>query len=175
MTYMSEETNPPEETVQFRVKEQSRQTKQAQVTLQELLDALKSAQDDIGQISESTSEEETLVAEFFASLFKLMQPFARTMPVSTTSLPEELGDVVRAHIDPTGHLMILYRDGEMELKDLSEEKNRDLMISVLEDIMPKFTRLFSTHRRKIEDRMKFLSLITKELQKMSKAFSKATT
>jgi hypothetical protein len=47
------------------------------------------------------------------------------------------------------------------------------MIEVVEDILPKFKELISTHRRKIENRMKFLSLVTKELQKVSKALSTA--
>jgi len=175
MTNMSQETNPPEETVQFTVKEETKQTKQAQVSLQELLDSLKSLQDDIGQISELTSEEKVLVAEFFESLLKLMQPLATTIPVSTVALPEEIGNVVQANIDPTGHLVILSRDGQVELKNLNEEKYRDLMINVVKDVMPKFKQLTSAHRRKIENRMKFLSSVTKEMQKISKAISTTTT
>jgi hypothetical protein len=62
----------------------------------------------------------------------------------------------------------------MELKNLSEEANRDLMISVIEDVMPKFKQFTTAHRQKIEDRIKFLSAVTKELQKISKAFSAVT-
>jgi len=36
-----------------------------------------------------------------------------------------LGDVVQAHIDPTGYLILQFEDSHLELKDLSEEKNRD--------------------------------------------------
>lgn len=175
MLPMSQETSSPQEIVQFPVKEESKSTKQAQASLQELIDSLKSVQDDIGQICELTSEEKRLVAAFFESLLKLMQPLATTIPVSTEALPEEMGNVVQANIDTTGHLIIFHQDKRVELKNLREETNRDLMISVIKDIMPKFKQLTSTYRQKIEARIKFLSSVTKEMQKISKAFSTATT
>ena len=167
---MSEETNLPLQTAQFSVGDEG---KQSRASLQELLDSLKSVQDDIGQICELTSEEENLVAAFFESLLKFMQPLAAMMEVSPTALPEETGNVVKANINPTGHLMILHQDGKMELKNLKEKTNRDLLICVISDVMPKFKQLTELHREKIELRIKFLSAVTKELQKISKAFSTA--
>ena len=146
-----------------------------QVSLEELLDSLKSVQDDIGQICELTSEEETLVNEFFESFLKLMQPFVATIQVSTEALPDDLGGVIRASVDPTGQLMLMYGDGHMILKNLLEEENRDLLTAVLEDVLPTLKKLFGAHREKVEGRMKFLSSVTKEVQKMSRAVSKATT
>jgi len=171
---MSEQTTPPEETVLIRARDQQK-NKKPQIALEELLDSLKSVQDDIGQICELTSEEETLVNEFFESFLKLTQPFIATIHVSTEALPDDLGDVARASVDPTGQLMLMYRDGQMILKNLLEEENRDLMTTVLEDVLPTLKKLFSAHREKIEGRMKFLSSVTKEVQKMSRAVSKATT
>ena len=172
---MSEQTTPSEEAVLIRAKDQPKASKQAKATIEELIDSLKSVQDDIGQICELTSEEEALVTEFFESLLKLIRPLATTIQVSTEALPDEMGDVARASIDPTGLLMVQYGDGRMILKNLLEEENRDLMTSVLEDILPKLKQLFSTRRERIQGRMKFLSAITKEIQKMSRAFSKAAT
>lgn len=172
---MSQETSPPQEIVQISPEEEPRKGKQVHMSLQELLDSLKSLQDDIGQICELTSEEKGLVTAFFESLLKLMQPLATTVPVSPTALPEEMGNVVQASIDPTGRLIVLYQDERAELKDLSEEKNRDLMISIIKDVMPKFKQLTSVHRQKIENRIRFLSAVTKELQKIAKALSSVTT
>lgn len=174
MPHMSQEASPSQEIVQFPVEGELKKTKQAKLSLEELLDSLKSLQDDIGQICELTSEEKGLVAAFFKSLLKLMQPLAITIPVSTAALPEKMVNVAQANIDPTGHLMILYEDRRVELKNLSEETNRDLMINVIKDVLPKFKQLTSAHRQKIENRIKFLSSVTKELQKMSNAFSTAT-
>jgi hypothetical protein len=144
---------------------------EAEMSIQELAIALKSMADDVGQISELASEEKLLVAEFFASLLKLMQPLATAMPVSTVVLPAEVGNVSQAYIDPTGHLALMYEDGHMELKNLTEERNRDLMIMVVKDVMPKFKSLTSIQKRKIEERIKFLSAVTNEIQKISGALT----
>jgi hypothetical protein len=170
---MSQETSPSQVAVQIPAEEQPKPVEQPQKSPQELVDSLKNLQEDIGQICELSSEEKTLVAEFFGSLLKILQPLATALPVSVAIFPKETGEVAHASMDPTGHLVILYRSGQMELKNLAEEKNRDLMIEVVEDILPKFKEIISTHRRKIENRMKFLSLVTKELQKVSKALSTA--
>lgn len=139
--------------------------------IQELATALKNMADDVGQISELFSEEKLLVTEFFKSLLKLMQPLATAMPVSTTALPAEVGNVVKAYLDPTGHLALLHEDGHMELKNMTEERNRDLMILVIKDVMPKFKSLTSLQKRKIEKRIKFLSAVTNEIQKISGALA----
>ena len=147
--------------------------KKKQVSIQELVESLKSTTDDIGQISELCSEEKILVAQFFSSLLKLMQPLASSIAVDQLALPAQLGDVVQAHIDPTGHLILQYEDGHLELKDLSEEKNRDLMTEVIGDVMPKFKNLTSQQKRKLENRIKLVSSVTKEIQKSSDALSAA--
>ena len=145
----------------------------SQVSIQELVESLKSTADDIGQISELSSEEKILVTQFFSSLLKLMQPLSPAIAVDQLALSVELSDVVQAHIDPTGHLILQFQDGHVELKDLSEEKNRDLMTAVIEDVMPKFKGLVAKQKRKLENRINLLSGITKEIQKSSEALSAA--
>jgi hypothetical protein len=144
-----------------------------QVNLQEIVDSLKSTADDIGQISELSSEEKILVSQFFSSLLKLMQPLTTSIQVSQTALPAQVGDVTQANIDPTGHLVLQYPDGHVELKNLSEDKNRDLMMAVVGDVVPKFKTLTSNQKRKLENRIKLLSSVTKEIQKSSEALSAA--
>jgi hypothetical protein len=85
-----------------------------------------------------------------------------------------LGNVTAAYIDPTGHLAVAFEDGRLELRDLSEEKNREHMMAVVSDIVPKFKTLTNAAKRKIENRIKFLSSITKEMQKSSDALAAAT-
>jgi hypothetical protein len=157
----------------FASPEPKQSEKKKQVTIQELVESLKSTADDIGQISELSSEEKILVAQFFSSLFKLMQPLASSIVVNQLALPAQVGDVVQAHVDPTGHLVLQFVDGHLELKDLSEEKNRDLMMAVVGDIVPKFKSLTSMQKRKLENRIKLLSSVTKEIQKSSEALSAA--
>lgn len=168
LTNMSEGTSTAEQELGVQIKADAKSGKKPQVSIQDLVDSLKSLQDDIGQISELTSEEELLTAEFFASLLRLMRPFASSIQVSTAILPQEMGTVVQASLDETGQLTLLYEDGRMELKSLSEQRYRDLMITVIEDVMPKFKQLTGAQKRKVESRIKFLSAITKEMQKISK-------
>jgi hypothetical protein len=143
-------------------------------SIQTLLDSLKSAGDDIGQITELSSEEKLLIAEFFKSILKLMQPLTSAISVNPAAL-SNVGKVVQAHVDPTGHLSLVFEDGQFMLKDLAEDGNRDLMISVAEDVLPKFKNLTSNQKRKVENRIKFLSSVTKEMQKMSEALSSVAT
>ncbi len=143
------------------------------ITLQELVDSLRGTADDIGQISELSSEEKILVSQFFTSLLKLMQPLAPSIQVTPASLPAQVGDVTTAYIDPTGHLVLQYTDGHIELKNLSDEKNRELMMSVVGDVVPKFKALTTNQKRKLENRIKLLSSVTKEIQKSSEALSAA--
>ena len=63
-----------------------------------------------------------------------MQPLTSSIAVNQLALPAKLGDVIQAHIDPTGHLILQFEDGHVELKDLSEEKNRDLMTAVMKTL-----------------------------------------
>lgn len=172
---MSQQTTTPEEIAVIQAKDEPKQSKKAKISLEELLNSLKSMQDDIGQIGELTSEEETLAKEFFESLLKLMQPFTATIKVASEALPKEMGEVNQANLEPSGQLILQYNDGRTILKNLLEEENRDLMASVIEDTLPKLRQLFSARREKIEGRMKFLSSITKEIQKMAKALSRATS
>jgi hypothetical protein len=145
--------------------------KKKQLSLQELIESLKSTADDIGQISELNSEEKILVTQFFAAFLKLSKPLAPSITVSPSALPPSLSDAVQVYLDPTGRLAIQFSDGHMELKDLSSDINRDLMISVICDVMPKFKILTSMHKRKIENRIKTLSSITKEVQKSADSLS----
>ena len=173
---MSQETDAIPEPVQLQPerKEKPKQTR-AQLTLQELLDSMKGVQEDIGQICELMSEEKVFVPEFFESFLKLVQPIASTLPVSTAILPREMGDVAQALVDPLGNLILLYEDGYAKIENLREEKHRDLMVAIVKDVTPKIRLLVNAHRQKIEERMNFLSSVTKEMQKVSRAFSDATS
>jgi hypothetical protein len=168
---LSQENSIEQRTTEFPINTKNKQSEKAQISISDFADSLRSLADDIGQISELASEEKLLVTEFFTSLLKLMQPLTTAISVSTSALPADVGNVVQAHVDPTGHIALLHEDGHMELKNLIEERNRDLMILVIKDIMPKFKNLTSAQKNKIENRIKFLSAVTKEIQKISGALS----
>lgn len=171
MIKLTQQTTDIEQQMTQQLAEINTKKETPQTSLQELTDSMKSTADDIGQINELTAEEKLLVAEFFKSLLKFMQPLAKEIPVNTATLQEEIGKVVSGHVDPTGHLALIFEDGHFELRNLGEESNRDLLILIAQDIIPKFKQLTGLEKRKVENRIKFLSAVTKEIQKIAGALS----
>ncbi|MBT0160647.1 hypothetical protein G4O51_11775 [Candidatus Bathyarchaeota archaeon A05DMB-2] len=171
---MSQETNIIEKATVEQSYTATPPASKEQITIQELIDALNTVADDVGQISELTSEEALLVSEFFASLLKLMQSWVSAISISPSALPPEMANVAQANVDPTGHLAVLFRDGRFKLMDLSEPKNRDLLIAVIRDMVPKFKQFSASQKRKIENRIQFLSQITKEIQRIASVISQST-
>ncbi|MGD8505616.1 MAG: hypothetical protein PVF15_03010 [Candidatus Bathyarchaeota archaeon] len=136
-----------------------------------LLEVLDDIREQTGQISELTTEEDLLVKEFLASILGIMKPLVRTLPISTTILPKEWGEISQANLDLTGQLLVLYPNGRMRTINLAERKHRELLLNITYDLMPKLKKLVTSHRQNIEKRVKVMSSITKELQKTAKAFS----
>jgi hypothetical protein len=139
-------------------------------TLENALKFLDSIREETGQISELLTEENMLVKEFLTALLQIMRPLAETLPVSNTTFPEDWGKISHASLDYTGKLLVLFPNGKMKSIDLKEQKHRELLLKIIYDIMPTLKRLITFHRQKIENRVKLLSSITKELQKTAKAF-----
>jgi hypothetical protein len=173
---MSQATAPPQPqaaTITATPSEETKQTPKTQKSVEELVNSLKTIAEDIGQIAELTGEEKSLTKELFVSLTVFMRPLAKTLSVAPEAFPAEMGDVAQAHFDSSGHLMIVYQDKHVELKDLRATENRDLMIAVVRDAMPRFKDLTAAQRQKIEARVTFLSAVTKEMQKIANALSAA--
>jgi hypothetical protein len=140
------------------------------VSPEEVVETLRRLREDVGQISELSSEEENIVAAFALAFLKLMEPLTKALPVDTSILPRELGSVEKANVVPRGDLVILHSDGRMESLDLTDKDNRDLLIATVSDVMPRFNSLISQRRSKIEKRITFLSSVTKELQTIADSF-----
>lgn len=141
-----------------------------EINLEEALSSLDSIREEAGQISELTMEQKRLTAEFLQNLSQVMRCLSKNLPVSTSILPREWGDIRQANLDLTGQLLILYEDGKIESKNLRDEKNHEVLINIMSDIMPKLRELTMSHRRKIEKRVRFISSIVKEFQKIAKSF-----
>jgi len=93
-----------------------------------------------------------------------MQPLTKTINVDSSILPREMGLVERANVIPQSELVILFDDGRMESFDLTALENRDLLVAVIGNAMPRFNDLIAQQRSKIEKRIAFLSDVTRELQ-----------
>ncbi len=109
--------------------------------LQEIMEAFEGIGEDIQQIGKLTEEEKLLVASFIESLLRKMSPLTSSIAVSASTLPFGLAKATQARFYPTGHLVLTFEDGNPQLIDLSETKNRDLMMAVFGDIGPKLINL----------------------------------
>ena len=132
-----------------------------------VVETLRRLREDVGQISELSSEEGSIVAAFSLAFLKLMGPLTKALPVDAGVLPPGLGAVEKANVLPKGDLVVLYRDGRMESVDLTDVENRDLLVTVVSDAVPRFNALVARRRSKIEKRIAFLSSVTKELQSIA--------
>jgi hypothetical protein len=138
---------------------------------EEIVGMLKRLKEDIGQIKEMSFEEGNLVGAFALAFLELMEPLAKSLPLDVSILPQELGFIERANVIPKGELVLLHMDGRMESIDLTEPEKRDLLVNVVSDVMPKFNALIADRRLRIENRITFLSSITKELQNLAESFA----
>jgi hypothetical protein len=105
--------------------------------LEELMQAFQVIGEDIQQITQLTQEEITLAKQFFESLQKSMTPLTPSIMVSASVLPYGYSGATRALVYPNGLLALTYLEGGMEIIDLTQTKNRDLMIAVFSDVIPK--------------------------------------
>ncbi len=110
------------------------------MSIEDIVDSLRSVWDDIAQIVKLTSEEKVLVSDFL-SVLKQVPKRMFSVPVSTSGLPARIRAFTQARIDSTGHLILTTEDGRIVVMDLSEIQNRDIMMAVVNDIIPKFKDL----------------------------------
>jgi hypothetical protein len=169
----SEEDMPSDSEVMPPSEAQGAPTRVTPTSPEEVVRKLKTLREDVGQISELSSEEGSIVGAFSSSFLKLMESFAKTLPVDVSILPRRMGAIESANVIPEGELVVLFVDGRMESVDLTEPGNRDLLVDVLSDVMPKFNDLVTERRSKLERRITFLSDITKELQTIADSLAAA--
>jgi hypothetical protein len=105
--------------------------------VEDIVESLRSIGDDVEQIVKLTSEEKRLVKKLLSTLKRAPQQMF-SIPVSTSNLPFRTGAFTEAHIDSKGHLTLVSQNGNLEVMDLSDARNRELMMLVVGDIVPKF-------------------------------------
>jgi hypothetical protein len=133
------------------------------------IETIRKLREIVGQVSELEFEEDNIVAAYSSAFTKLMAPLTKALPVDVSILPPELGEIKKANVITNGELVILSSDGNMLSVDLIHKDNRNLLITVINDVMPKLNNLLSQRRIKIEKRIDFLSRVTKELQSIADA------
>jgi hypothetical protein len=138
----------------------------------ETLASLKDMQENVGQMSELAKEEENLVKEFFDFMLKILKPLSKTLEISVSSLPENYrGQVNKAYLYLTGQLVLVYKNGEVEILNLADQENHGILIDITSDVMIKLKMIINSCKSKTEKRVKFLMSVTQELQKVAKVFT----
>ncbi|HSV49756.1 MAG TPA: hypothetical protein VLH35_05520 [Candidatus Acidoferrales bacterium] len=117
------------------------------ISVEEIAEAFQLVAEDIAQIGKLTTEENSLFKGFLKTLKTHLEPLKKPIGVSIKIIPIDLGIVKEAYIQSTGKLQLTFVDGRIDLVDLSASKNRDLMLAVIDDVMPKLEALI----REIEE------------------------
>ncbi len=151
----------------------SQKVEDYRLSMEKTLESLKELQENAGQISEFELEEKNLVNEFFSSLLKIMETFGKKIELSVSALPEDYGrHTSKAFLYPVAQLVLVHKDLEVEVIDLSTKESRDLLVELAGEIMLKLKKTIDAHRTKVEKRVSFFMAITEELQKIAKIFSR---
>lgn len=138
----------------------------------EALDFSREIQENAGQISEILKEEESIITEFFNTLLAILRKFNKSIEIWQSSLPKIHDKKLnKAYLYPDGQLVLVYESAEVELLNLKEQNNRELLVSIMGDIMAGLKAMINSYRASIEKRVKFLLSITKELQKVARVFA----
>jgi hypothetical protein len=115
-----------------------------QTSAKEIVASLEGVDTDLIQISRLIPKETRLVAQFFDYLQTLRPQLQDSVLVSASAFPVEIGEVAQAQVDSEGRLRLAFADGRWVFLDLREDRNRDLLMVVIEAVMPQFRDLTAT-------------------------------
>lgn len=102
----------------------------------EAVSHIKGAKEDVELIVSLLADEGTVVEGLIKALTTSGLPVNR-IPLEPSAMPDELGEVEEAHLTSGGSLIVSLLDGQVDSFDLSFEENRGLLVSAMEDIVPK--------------------------------------
>ena len=137
----------------------------------EMLKSLESLVDETLQIYEFNTEEETTVGEVCETVAMMLTQ----MKASITISPALLGPnntIKRAVLGQDGHIMVAYRDDEIEYKKLTDCRSSALM-DILNDIFPKLKDAATEYKKSLEERLSVYRTANKQMKKIDQALSEA--
>lgn len=115
------------------------------MSIEEIGESLQGVGEEINQIFKLQSQENSLAEQFFTSLLKVMTPLTPLIEVTPSTIPFKRKKIIKAHVDPTGQLLLLFENGYEEPLDLTEPRNRDIMMAVASEVVPKLAILASNY------------------------------
>jgi hypothetical protein len=112
-----------------------------QLSLEDIADLFQALGTDISDIGKLTAQERGAANTFLSTLKELLAPLLSPVEISLHVLPIEMGLASQIRIHPSGHLAVTFTDGHSELLDLSEMRYREVMMAVIDDVVPKLDGL----------------------------------
>ena len=113
--------------------EQSASPEEAVSSLRELREAL-------GRVSDLVSEEDVTVESFLETLGSISVTISR-IHLEPSLLPKRLGSIEEVRMNDEGALILTTPDGGIETIDLTSFDNRDLLVTILGDLLEKLRGL----------------------------------
>ena len=107
---------------------------------EEAVTSLRELRETLGRVSRLASEEDVTVESFLETLGRLSVTISR-IPLEPSLLPKRLGFVEEARMNDGGALILTTPDGGIETIDLTSIDNRDLLVTVLGDLLGKLRGL----------------------------------
>ena len=125
-----------DETMAFSVDALSEPT----VSPEEAVSSLRELRETLGQVSELASEEDVTVQSFLDTLGSISVTISG-IALEPSLLPKRLGSVEDARMNDEGELILTTPDGGIKTVDLTSFDNRDLLVTVLGDLLEKLREL----------------------------------
>ena len=107
---------------------------------EQVVSSLRELREALGRVSDLASEEDVTVESFLETLGSLSVTISR-IPLEPSLLPKRLGSVEEARMNDEGALTLTTPDGSIETIDLTSFDNRDLLVTVLGDLLEKLRGL----------------------------------
>lgn len=110
------------------------------VSPEKAVSSLRELREALGRVSDLASEEDVTVESFLETLGSISVTISR-IPLEPSLLPKRLGSVEEARMNDEGALILTTPDGGIKTIDLTSFDNRDLLVTVLGDLLEKLREL----------------------------------
>jgi len=110
---------------------------------EEVLSAIRGAREDVELVASLLSDEK-MVVDTLVELLPGLSPLMARVTVNPSLLPAEMGEAEEVRLAPYGMLIVCRMDGEIKTTDLTEGANRDLLVDVMRDIVPKLKEILDS-------------------------------
>jgi hypothetical protein len=107
-----------------------------------LISSIEKIKAEIIELSDLLSVENNTIDKFF-SILNLMSPILKWVSIDVSVLPKNLGKITKARVTHEGNLVLYKGEDQIKILDLYDIKNRELLIIILNQLVPKLKQTLS--------------------------------